>query len=424
MSELDKIKEQAVEQLGEPTAAVKYTYTYAELHKLKNVKQEFLVPGLIPYGAMAVMIGVDGVGKTQITSQLGFCVGTKRDSFIGLQLNVKTGETIIAATEDAVEKFAGSIGKIGDGLDPNHDPEKVGLRFVEASEFPDLPAFIAELDRLLKDKNADLVVVDAFQDLLLLIDGEINSNSNCNKAMSPFQGLCKKYGCAIIFIHHASKTSAKEKQAKNKFFLEKNDSQGAGRITQKPRTVLGLTHDFASSAVEDSHTYTNYLHVLKTNIAGREYMKNAISLTFDQNTLLHESTGLVNIENFETADRTANDFTPEKKAMPKQIDFAEHRAKVDVIFENKDSLSRKDLVEAMRGVYAVGKNKIEQAGGYLSFLIEHGLIQGNVGVFRKGDENEFKMPISSEDWDSTTQVEKPLDINPKDQLPDDLDTPF
>lgn len=417
MTKQDELKKKAVEALGENTP-VKYTYSYAELRKMKSEVQDFIINDLLPAGELAILIGVDGVGKTQITSQLCFSIGTKRDNFLGLKLNLVHGQAIIAATEDSVKKFSNSICKIGDGLDPNHNPDKVGLRFIEASEFPDLPSFIAEIDSLLKEQKAELVIVDAFQDLLLLIDGEINSNSNCNKAMAPFQSLCKTHGCSIVFIHHASKTSAKEKQAKNKFFLEKNDSQGAGRITQKPRTVLGLTHDFSSSAVEDSTTYTNYLHVLKTNIAGRTYMKNAISLTFDQNTLLHEATGLVNIEAYESADKTASDFTPVKKPMAKELSFADHQLKVDLIFEKKDSLSRKDLVDAMRGFYGVGKNKIEEAGGYLSYLTEHGLIIGNVGVFRRGEESEFKMPISAEDWNS---MPKPPEVDTK---PNDLDEPF
>lgn len=396
-----ELKDKAVDALkGSDEPIQKYTYSYAELHAEKDIVQNFLIDDLIPDEEICAMIGVDGIGKTQICSQLCFAIGTKRTNFLGLNLNVKHGNALIVATEDSRKKFTRAITKIGYGLDPKHDPKVVGVHFTEGGDFADLPSFIKEIVDHLKKFPCDLVVIDALQDLFLLIDGEVNSNSHANKILNTIQiEICNKYKCAVMLIHHASKSSARAKQEKGKFFLVKDDSQGAGRITQKPRTVLGLTHDFASSAIEDSTTYLNYLHVLKTNLASRRYMQNAISLTFDQSTLLHESNGLVNIEQYENSDKTANDFTPTKKPMAKEITIDQHKDKLTAAFGEKETLSRKELVAQLRSLYGVGANKIEEKGGYLSYLTDFGLIVGDVGIFRKGSTSDFKMPISSENWD-------------------------
>lgn len=383
------------------TVEKKHIYSYEELYEEKDEIQKFLIPDLIPDEELCVMIGVDGIGKTQILSQLCFCIGTKRTHFLGLQLNLKHARSLVVATEDSRKKFTAAITKIGKNLDPNHKPKDVGLSFMEGDDFADLPSFIATIEEHLKENPCDLVIVDVLQDIFLLINGEINSNSHANEAMQPFKKLCTKYGCALIFIHHASKSSAKAKQEKGKFFLTKDDSQGAGRITQKARTVLGLTHDFASSGNDDDSTeYTNYLHILKTNTTSRHFMKNAIQCIFDQKTLLHEANGLVNIDRYENEDKSSGDFQPSKKAMAKDIPFEDHRLKIDEAFGSRDTLSRKDLVHEMRVLYGVGGNKIEEKEGYLNHIIELGIVINNSGIFRKGEESNFKMPVSTMDWET------------------------
>lgn len=421
----DKAVEALVDDAEEPIQ--KNTHSYAELYLEKDAPQNFIINDLIPDEEVCVLIGVDGIGKTQICSQLCFAIGTKRENFLGLTLNIKHGRALVVATEDSKVKFTRAIVKIAKGMDPNHKPEDVNVHFTEGGNFDDMNSFIKEIVDFLKVTPVDLIILDALQDLFLFIDGEVNSNKDANKILNIIQKqICNVYKCSAIVIHHASKTSAQKKQESGKFFLVKNDSQGAGRITQKPRTVLGLTHDFASSAVEDSTTYTNYLHVLKTNLASRHYMKNAISLTFDQATLLHESNGLVNIEQYENADKTATDFTPTKKPMAKEITLDEHKAKVTSAFEHEDSLSRKELVAKLRGLYGVGGNKIEEKGGYLSYLTDLGLIVGDVGIFRKGGVSDFKMPISTENWEvDPVKKDESIIIKPNFLSGDEeFDTPF
>lgn len=425
-TEAQKIKDKAVDVLNPVKEKEdQFTWSYAELYKDKDIVQNFLVPDLIPDGEVCGLIGVDGVGKTQLMSQLAFCVGRKRKHFLNLTLNVKHGNALIVATEDSKKKFTKAIVKIANALEPGHKPEEVGIHFMEGGSFSTLETFILEIERNLKLRPTDLVIIDALLDTFLLINGNPNDSSDANVILNEFQvRICNHFSCTVIFIHHASKSSARAKQEKGKFFLVKDDAQGSGRITQKPRTILGLTHDFASSSEEFSTTYTNYLHALKVNLSSRHYVKNAIHLTFDQATLLHEAGGLVNLDQFENTDRTVTDFAPTKKPMAKEIDIEQHKLNVNDVFADDDSLSRTDIVKKLKVVYGVGQNKIEEKGGYLFHLTDLGLVVQNTGIFRKGDFEApvATMPISKEDWNKPTQS---FTIKPEintDQ--DDNETPF
>lgn len=422
-SKQQDLKNKAIEQLNTGEAEKEqHTWSYAELFKEKDLVQNFLIPDLIPDEEVCALIGIDGVGKTQLMSQLAYCVGTKKKHFLGLNLNVKFGSALIVATEDSKKKFTKAIVKIATNIDPDHNPDEVSVHFTEAGIFDDMEKFMGEIERNLKIRKTDLVIIDALQDVFLLIDGEINSNSHATKILSQFQNLCNKFQCSVIFIHHAAKTAIKGKQDKGEFFLKKDDSQGAGRITQKPRTVLGLTHD-TKSATSEGTQYTNYLHALKVNVSSRHYMRHAIKCTFDTSTLLHEQDGTVDIEEFENADRNATDFTPNKKPMAKELDIEQHKRNVTSCFEHDRVLTRREMVGSLQLHYGVGKNKVEAKDGYLNYLLDIGLIINKDGLFQKGGEQDFKLPISTENWDTPAPPDVITPQDDTDPLPD-YDTPF
>src|SRR5690606_8460178 len=98
--------------------------------------------------------------------------------------------------------------------------------------------------------------------------------------------ICNTYQVAIILIHHAAKSKIVEIRKSGTIFIDKNSSQGAGAITQKPRTVLALSNHKESTS-PDGKYYDNYLHVVKANLMGKEYMTNALKLQFNGHTLCH-----------------------------------------------------------------------------------------------------------------------------------------
>lgn len=366
-----------------PIPKKKSTYTYKELHEKKDEIQKFLIPELIPANAVSVLIGEDGIGKTQILTQLCLCIAFKRDVFLGMRLQAEKNRCLIVATEEGRQKFTSAIVKQAYALEPHHKPEDVLVSFTEGSDFDDFITLKDEIEGLLKQFDHDLIIIDALSDLFTLIDGDINSNSHARKLLSFFQHLCNTYNVTIIIIHHAAKTKITEKHKLGKIFVEKNDSQGAGAITQKARTVLALTND-PKTFSDDGSGYTNYLHVVKANLMGKYYESNAIRARFNSVNLLHTFEGLTEVKVKAEGDTSPNEIAgtaqtaeanANRKATPKEISDESHYATLNDIYYSVEVMTRLDLISKMQKHYGVGKTKIESKDGFLPYIIEKGFIE-------------------------------------------------
>lgn len=431
------MKKKALEQLSEPIKPApndRNTFSFQELWETKDIEQKFIIPELLPAHAVAMFIGEDGIGKTQILTQLCLSICLKSKTFLGLNLYTESHKCLIVATEDSKEKFSKAMVKQVLSIKPDLDPKEIHLDFTEGSNFDDLDALFAEIEMLLKEFNYDLIVCDAMSDLFTLIDGDINSNSHARKILSKFQRVVNTYQTTVIIIHHAAKSKIVAKQKEGKLFVEKGDSQGAGAITQKPRTVWALTND-PKSIINEGTEYKNYLHVVKANLMGKHFVTHAIELDFDAKTLTHSACGMVDIqlmENSNPDDRQPLTNDPTKKPMAREISLDQHKSYVYNCFVKSDLLSRSDLVEKLRSSYGVGKNKIEAKDGYLAHLTELGLVVNNAGVYRKGEQSDFTMPISAAGWDAKPEKvvlpgEEELskfELKNNKQTPSEDDAPF
>lgn len=385
--DLAALRAKAIQQLDAvlPAPTAKRTYSYAELHDTKDDVQKFLVPDLLPSEAVCVLIGEDGIGKTQLCTQLCACIGFGLSHFVGVELNVKHKAALIVASEDSRKKFIKAFVKQTHTMQPGHNPKDLNVDFMEASDFDDFAAMKDELETLLRTKFYDLVVLDALGDTFTLIDGDINSNSHARKLLSFFQHLCNTYGVTMVIIHHAAKSKMVMKRREGKMFVEKSDSQGAGAITQKPRTVIALTND-PGTIQDEGNRYVNYLHVVKANLMGKRFMQMAIKLQFTSVDLLHRQDGLVDIQMMQTEEiqKVENDQKSQltgrktdfnvRKPGPADIIPAMHHQKLVAVYGNNLTLSREVLVARMTNEYGVGTGKIEQKGGYLNYLTEQGFI--------------------------------------------------
>lgn len=380
---LESLRNKAVESLETILPSPqqqKRTFSFAELNEIKDVEQRFIIPDLLPAYAVAVFIGEDGIGKTQICTQLALSIAFRRKKFLNRDLNVEHGSALIVATEDSRQKWIKAAARQAYCLNPELNPADVSIDFTEASIFDDFIAFKDEMEKQLQEKKRDLVVVDALSDLFTLIDGEINSNSHARKLLSFFQLMCDTYQTTIIIIHHAAKSKIVAKQKENKIFVEKGDSQGAGAITQKPRTVLALSNDPRSISPEGQF-YTNYLHVVKANLMGKTFMQQAIRLEFNSRNLLHMETGFVDIQMMQQT--AAPTQAPEgenlkRKLLPSEITSEKHHETLQIIFRDSDTIARGECIDKMAVHYEVGKTKIESAldrGGFLAYLMQNGFIQ-------------------------------------------------
>jgi archaellum biogenesis ATPase FlaH len=375
-----------------PVPVEKNTYTFAELWKEKDFEQKFLIPELIPKSTLCVLIGEDGIGKTQVTTQLCLSISLGFASFMDLPLNVEHKRCLIVATEDSRQKFTKAIVKQTYALakvDANFDPTNVKISFTEGSNFDTFDALLVEIVSLLKLEKYEVIIMDALSDLFTMIDGEINSNSHARKILSKLQAICNTYQVTIILIHHAAKSKVAPKQAEGKIFLDKFDSQGAGAITQKPRTILSLSND-PQSVSADGKSYTNYLHCVKANLMSKHFVSSAIKMQFDGETLLHRYEDLIKIEdwnrqnlNQETKEVTM-DNGRKRKAKPAELPADIHQDFMDAVFTS-DTLTfdRKGIVYEMVKFYNIGETKISGKDGFLNFLVDNKYLENVGGTYFK-----------------------------------------
>lgn len=377
--------DKAVQQLSQAVPRQQRTFAYSELHQEAEAPDSYLLEGFLPAYAVSLFLGEDGIGKTQLMIQLAVSLSFKYEHFAGLRINEEEGNnTLFIATEDSRRKWGRAARKQATAMQPGFDPKNIAIDFMEASGFDEFNELKEEIVENLTRKKYRLIVIDAFSDVFTFIDGDINSNKDARRLLSFFQFICDTYQTTCVVIHHAAKTKIVAKRQQNKIFLDKWDTQGAGAISQKPRTVFGLSHDKKSKEA-DKNTFTNYLHILKTNTGNRNYELNAIELEFNEETLLHKFMGIKEVEAMEeippaemNAPRTGNGA---KKAGPRDFSPNEHHALLMRAFMVRQDMPKADAVAALQKAYGVGRNKIEEAGGYLAYLLtERFLVKSATGI--------------------------------------------
>lgn len=356
-------------------AIEKNSFTFEELWKLKDIKTEWLIHDLLPRNVVSIIIGDDGIGKTQICTQLAIHIALKFKTFLQLDLTPIHYRVLVVATEENKEKFISAAAKQINELHPNVNPAEVGIVFMEASNLDNLEELKKEMEvQHVKHAGFDLIIMDAMTDLFGFVDGDVNSNSDANFILNALQKMAAKFQSAFLIIHHAGKGKIEELKKAGKMFLLKNSHLGAGRITSKARNVLALTHD-PKSASADARYYSNYLHIVKTNYASRFYVKHAIHVPFDSATLLHNYKSLVDIQEYESADGNTDPKSAGIVKMPEaEMSYEAHVQKMVEVFGKMDVLTRKDMAKRMKTIYNVGNNAIEAGDGLINKVLMIGVI--------------------------------------------------
>lgn len=376
-------------------------YTFEELWGVKDDQVEFLINELIPKNSVAVLVGEDGIGKTQICVQLCLHIGLKMKTFLNFPLNVQHNKTLLVATETSKNKFIRAAARQAKELCPNLNPKDVGMDFMEGYAVETYDELCDKIEARLKTISYDLIVIDAMSDLFVMVDGNINDASDARRIIARLQKICEENSITIILIHHVAKTKMVGKREKGRIFAEKDDQQGSGAITQKPRTVLGLSTDPKTIiSTGNIQTYDNFLHVLKANEMGRQFMVEAIRCSFDSSTLIHTYKGLQNISEYE-AGNSGEDSKPEKNKTKAVYDYEIHRANILQAFALETKLTSKTLTIRLKSVYNVGANKIEESGGIREQLISAGLIN-------KFGKEHYVLAIIPDEIDKDNQQQKKL----------------
>jgi hypothetical protein len=164
----------------------------AKIVKLSMVQPrpvQFLMPGRVPYGAITVLAGRPGEGKSSFTIRLA------------ADLSKRGGPSLFIGDEDGAEDTV--LPRL---LAAGGDPEHVGIFDMERDDMAQLPTDIPLLKEKVLETGTQMVVVDPVQ--AYLADGiNPNNDTSLRQALRPLARMAQETGVAVILITHLRKST-------------------------------------------------------------------------------------------------------------------------------------------------------------------------------------------------------------------------
>ena len=206
---------------------------------------EFLVPGILPRGAICILAASGGCGKSSIAHEL--CVhmaidykeGEAKPFWLGQPVNVD------AAKDGVCVYFAGEDGPaIINARAELFDPEgrAMRLQFHRAnfgSEEVSFAKFVT--DRLMKMPKVPLVVIDPARKYL---DGDEEDSETVNEFFMALEELAMTKNCTVLVVHHLKK-GAKPKSVPDVL----DELRGSQVFIDRARVVLGMFREGVHTVV-------------------------------------------------------------------------------------------------------------------------------------------------------------------------------
>jgi hypothetical protein len=206
------------------------------MRKSKDETFEFVVPGLIPRGAVTLLAAAGGTGKSSVAHQL--CVFASMDwrenehpLWLGQPVNQ-------SACRGICVYFSGEDGPaIVNARNQLFDPEGRALRLqFHRTEFADMDMTFGQyLQSLRKMPEVSICVIDPARKFL-------NGNEDSSEAVSEFFEAIEEFAiqkqCAMIVVHHLQK-GANPRSAREVL----DELRGSQVFIDRPRVVLGMYRD-------------------------------------------------------------------------------------------------------------------------------------------------------------------------------------
>ena len=198
---------------------------------------EWLWEERIPLGALTILDGHPGTGKSTITMDLAARVSLGRrmpDGSKGIQ-----GATILLSAEDMLARPIKSRLEAAEAdLSRIFGLEGVVDQLNPLGRLLSLPRDTRIIHRAILNVNARLVIIDPFFSYL---DGEINTgiDAEVRKAMMPLTRVAAETGCAMVLVRHLRKPDKKGDGKPNLF----EGGGSLGGLIGAARSGLGVMRD-------------------------------------------------------------------------------------------------------------------------------------------------------------------------------------
>ncbi len=201
--------------------------TYSLDYILNHVDSlQWVLPQWLHTTGQMIISGAPGVGKTQWLLQLGVCLANG-ESFLGMPVNAKHKVFCFSLEMDksSLKEFLSKQKR-----EWNSIPSQAYFTVVDES------ASLMQYENLIAEHESNIVLIDSM--LELFDDMSDNPNSEARKVMKWCRKIRRRYGVAIVLIHHNRKATEGNKKPKGLA-----DLVGSFQFAKDTETVLQLWHD-------------------------------------------------------------------------------------------------------------------------------------------------------------------------------------
>ena len=244
-------------QLCSPKSMEEEKNTFAGYELLTNPlpPTQYLIEGLIPKVGLFGLVGSSDCGKSTLLRWMAIAVVCCLP-FLNMAVRAVYRKALCIITEDDQSNISYPLRQ----QCANIDPEKLkNLHLIFSPENP-----LLEVESYLKNNKCDLVILDAWGDIL---KGDPKENGRVRQTLHEWHSLALRYGVAIGILHHTGKRTEQRSP-------DKSSILGAQSFEGKMRLVLELRADTVNP---------NYRHltILKGNYLSTAEKSEARLLKFE-----------------------------------------------------------------------------------------------------------------------------------------------
>lgn len=292
-------------------------YPASELEKVADIEDEYIVPEILPKGALVGIVGGSDTGKSLLSLQFAIKYVLGKD-YLGKKV-IGGNRALYCSFEDDLSAVKRRINLLTSILNPK-DKHKVGERLLFKHSPSGLIDFVDS--HMLDFPDTGLLILDTFSEVL---EGkDINSVGDVRSALRPIHDLILKYNFTVLFLHHINKSSEKEGR------IGKTSILGSQAIESKARLVFGM---------RKSEKGIRTLSIIKGNEVSEEIKSKALNLKLNPENLWFEKTEY--IKSFSVGDHLKN-----------KVDWEE-------VFGESLELKSKDIVSRLTNMYGIGEKSAQ-----------------------------------------------------------------